>query len=156
MNLKEVLKTEQVRHLDLSRYCRIESGTPVREALAAMRAERASAALITKDGALAGIFTERDVMRRVVDVPETLDGPVDAVMTTKVITVLPDTAAADALWLMDDHHFRNLPVIDRQGQIIGDMTHAAIIGYLAQRYPIEVLNRPPRPDQYPLKPEGGD
>lgn len=156
MSLKEVLETEQVRHLDLSRYCRIERGTSVREALAAMRAEQSSAALITHEGALVGIFTERDVMRRVIDAPETLDGPVDEVMTAKVITVLPDTSAADALWLMDDHHFRNLPVVDRQGKILGDMTHAAIIGYLAQRYPVEVLNRPPHPEQYPRKPEGGD
>jgi predicted transcriptional regulator len=156
MSLKEVLATEQVRHLDLSRYCRIESGTSVRETLATMRAEKASAALITRVGELAGIFTERDVMRRVIDAPETLDGPIDNVMTGKVITVLPDTAAADALWLMDDHHFRNLPVVDRQGRIVGDMTHAAIIGYLAQRYPVEILNRPPRPEQYPRKPEGGD
>jgi CBS-domain-containing membrane protein len=77
-------------------------------------------------------------------------------MTPKPITVLPDTAAADALWLMDDHHFRNLPVIDRQGQILGDMTYASIIHYLAARYPVEVLNQPPRPEQYPSKPEGGD
>jgi predicted transcriptional regulator len=156
MSLKEVLETEQVRHLDLSRHCRIESGTSVREALVRMRAERAPAALITKDVALIGIFTERDVLRRVVGSPETLEGPVDDVMTAKLITVLPDTSAADALWLMDNHHFRNLPVVDRQGRILGDMTHAAIINYLAQRYPVEVLNRPPRPEQYPRKPEGGD
>ena len=80
----------------------------------------------------------------------------DEVMTARPITVLPDTSAADALWLMDDHHFRNLPVIDRQGQILGDMTYASIIQYLAARYPVEVLNRPARPEQYPRKPEGGD
>jgi predicted transcriptional regulator len=156
MNLKEVLETEQVRHLDLSRYCRIESGTSVRDALDAMRAERTPAALITQDDKLIGIFTERDVLRRVVGASEILDTPVDKVMTAKPITVLPDTAAADALWLMDDHHFRNLPVVDRQGKIVGDMTHAAIIRYLAQRYPVEVLNRPPRPEQFPRKQEGGD
>lgn len=156
MSLKEVLASEQVRHLDLSRHCRVESGTPVREALARMRDERSPAALIIKDGTLVGIFTERDVLRRVVGDPETLDGPIDDVMTADLFTVLPDTSAADALWLMDDHHFRNLPVVDRQGKIIGGMTHAAIIHYLAQRYPVEVLNRPPRPEQYPRKPEGGD
>ena len=32
----------------------------------------------------------------------------------------------------------------------------AVINYLAARYPIEVLNRPPRPDQFPRKQEGGD
>ena len=156
MTLRSELEAEQVRHLDLKSYCLVESGASVRETLNRMRAEGGASALITQGGGLIGIFTERDVMRRVAAAPETLDGPVDAVMTPKPITVLPDTAAADALWLMDDHHFRNLPVIDRQGQILGDMTYASIINYLAARYPVEVLNQPPRPEQYPSKPEGGD
>ena len=154
--LKEELETEQVQHLDLSRYCAVPSGTPVREALAMMRAEEGRPMLIVRDEQLIGIFTERDVLQRVAGRPETLEGPIDAVMTPRPITVLPDTSAADALWLMDDHHFRNLPVVDRQGRIRGDMTYAAFVHYLAARYPVEVQNRPLRPEQYPSKPEGGD
>lgn len=156
MSLRQELEAEQVRHLDLSTYCQVESGTTVRETLNRMRAERGRTALITRGTELIGIFTERDVLRRVAGAPETLDGPVDAVMTSQPVTVLPDTSAADALWLMDDHHFRNLPVIDRRGNILGDMTYASIIQYLAARYPVEVLNRSPRPEQFPSKPEGGD
>jgi CBS domain-containing protein len=121
-----------------------------------MRENGGRSALIIRDEKLIGIFTERDVMNRVVVNPDKLDGPVDEVMTAQLVTVLPDTSAADALWLMDDHHFRNLPVVDRQGRILGDMTYAAIIQYLAARYPVEVQNRPPQPEQYPSKAEGGD
>ncbi|WP_374687177.1 CBS domain-containing protein [Promineifilum sp.] len=156
MSLKEELEMEQVRHLDLSRYCMVESGTSVRETLGRMRAEAGRSALVIRDGGLLGIFTERDVLNRVAGAPETLDGPVDAVMTRGPITVSPDTSAASALWLMDDHHFRNLPVVDDDGRILGDMTYGAIIQYLAARYPVEVLNRPARPEQYPSKAEGGD
>lgn len=156
MTLKQELEAEQVRHLDLKGYCLVESGTSVRETLDHMRAAGGRAAFIVQDKKLIGIFTERDVMRRVAGEPETLDGPIDAVMTTQPVTVLPDTSAADALWLMDGHNFRNLPVIDRQGNILGDMSYASIIQYLAARFPIEVLNRSPRPDQFPTKPEGGD
>lgn len=155
MSAIKELETEQVRHLDLSRYCQVASGTTVREALATMRRERCRAILVTQGDTLVGIFTERDVLRRVVLEPETLDGPVDAVMTADPITVAPATSAAEALWLMDEHHFRNLPVMDAQGRIVGDMTHAAVITYLAGRYPEEILNRPPRPEQYPRKAEGG-
>jgi predicted transcriptional regulator len=154
--LKEELETEQVGHLDLNSYCLVESGATVREALGRMRDAGGRSALIIRDDRLIGIFTERDVMSRVLGVPARLDGPVDDVMTTTLVTVLPDTSAADALWLMDDHHFRNLPVVDRQGRILGDMTYAAIIQYLAARYPVEIQNRSPRPEQYPSKPEGGD
>ncbi|HOU40469.1 MAG TPA: CBS domain-containing protein [Promineifilum sp.] len=155
-SLKEELQSEQVRHLDLSRYCVVESGTTVRATLDRMRTDEGRPVLVVRDQELVGIFTERDVLQRVMNRPETLDGPVDAVMTTSPVTVLPDTSAADALWLMDDHHFRNLPVVDRQGNILGDMTYAALIAYLGARYPVEIQNRPLRPDQYPSKPEGGD
>ena len=48
-SLKEELETEQVQHLDLSRYCAVPSGTPVREALAMMRAEEGRPMLIVRD-----------------------------------------------------------------------------------------------------------
>jgi len=155
-SLKEELESEQVRHLDLSRYCVVESGTTVRATLERMRTDEGRPVLVVRGKELVGIFTERDVLQRVMTRPETLDGPVDAVMTARPITVLPDTSAADALWLMDDHHFRNLPVVDRQGNILGDMTYAALIAYLGARYPVEIQTRPMRPEQYPSKPEGGD
>lgn len=156
MSLRQELEAEQVQHLDLQRYCLVETGTTVRETLGRMRTEGGRTALITDGAVLVGIFTERDVMRRVIIDPGALDGPVEAVMTPRPITISPDTSAAEALWMMADHHFRNLPVIDAQGNILGDMTYASIIQYLAARYPIEVLNRSPRPEQYPSKPEGGD
>ena len=78
-------------------------GTSVRDTLARMRADRrvvclvveASAAAVAGSGQeedsrrarLVGIFTERDVMRKVIDVPGMLERPVDEVMTTDPITV---------------------------------------------------------------------
>ena len=110
----------------------MQSGTPVREALATMRAEEGRPMLVIRGEELIGIFTERDVLQRVVGQPAALDGPIDAVMTPRPITVLPDTTAADALWLMDDHHFRNLPVVNRQGRILGDMSYAACLLYTSR------------------------
>lgn len=156
MSLKEELQTEQVSHLNLTRFTQIESGTTTRAALDKMRQEKSRVCLVTADGRLIGIFTERDVLRKVVTTPETLDGPINHVMTHEPITVTPQTPAADALWLMDDHHFRNLPIVGQDGALVGNMTHAAIINYLGARYPVEVLNLPPDPDQFPRKAEGGD
>ncbi|MBK8904878.1 MAG: CBS domain-containing protein [Anaerolineaceae bacterium] len=155
MSLKEELMNEQVSHLDLSGFCEIASGTAVRQALAAMRQNKTNVCLITTNNTLQGILTERDVLTKVATTPERLDAPVDDIMTANPITVTPDSSAADALWLMDDKKFRNLPVVSQEGQILGNMTHQAVISYLAARYPVEVLNRPPRPGQFPQKQEGG-
>jgi signal-transduction protein with cAMP-binding, CBS, and nucleotidyltransferase domain len=156
MSLNEELQTEQVSHLNLTKFSRAESGTLVRAALDQMRQDKSYVCLVTAGNRLVGIFTERDVLRKVVTAPETLDEPIDNVMTQNPITVTPQTPAAEALWLMEEHHFRNLPVVGEDGAVIGNMTHAAIINYLGARYPVEVLNLPPDPDQFPRKPEGGD
>jgi CBS domain-containing protein len=155
MSLKEELMNEQVSHLDLSKFCQIPSGTAVRAALSEMRQSKTNVCLVTNGSSLVGIFTERDVLTKVATTPENLALSVDDIMTANPITVTPDTSAADALWLMDDKQFRNLPVVNASGKIVGNMTHQAVISFLAARYPVEVLNRPPRPDQFPRKQEGG-
>lgn len=155
MSLKDELISERVSHLDLSKFCQIASGTAVRQSLANMRQNSTNVCLVTKDNKLVGILTERDVLTKVATNPENLDAAVDEIMTANPITVTPDTSAADALWLMDEKKFRNLPVVGRDGKIKGNMTHQAVISFLAARYPVEVLNRPPRPDIFPHKQEGG-
>lgn len=155
MTLEQELQAEKVAHLDLSGFCQIASGTSVRETLDQMRQAGYNVALVVDGNKLIGVFTDRDVLRKVATEPDTWDRPIDEVMTPDPITVLPDSSAADALWLMGDKHFRNLPVVGQDGLIMGNMTYRAIVGYLAARYPVEVLNRPLRPDQFPRKAEGG-
>jgi CBS domain-containing protein len=153
--MEQELQTEQVSHLDLTGFSYVASGTSVRATVTKMRQEKRNVCLITDNNKLIGIFTDRDVLRKVAADSETLDGPVDAVMTADPITIPPTSSAAHALGLMDANHFRNLPAVDADGTIVGNMTHQSIINYLAARYPIEVLNQPPRPDQFPSKAEGG-
>jgi CBS domain-containing protein len=62
---------------------------------------------------LKGIFTERDLLRRVVGQgvdPETT--PVREVMTSDVIVVPEDMGRSDALQIMQEEHIRHLPVTD--------------------------------------------
>ena len=164
MNLQTDLKTEHVNHLDVSGVSLVPAGTTVRDTLAQMRADRKVVCLVLDNDRqpddaggrqLVGIFTERDVMRKVVDAQNILDRPVDEVMTPNPITIGPDRPAAEALRLMEENRFRNLPIVDRDGNLLGNMTHQAIIHYLADRYPVEVLNRPIDPERFPRRAEGG-
>ena len=155
MNLREELHNEKVSHMALNGFCQVASGATVRETLALMRQQGHNVCLTLADGELRGIFTDRDVLRKVAAHPDSWDRAIDTLMTPDPITVGPDYPAAEALWLMDQHHFRNLPVVDEDGRVIGILTHLAVINYLAARYPVEILNLPPRPDQIPQQPEGG-
>lgn len=47
---------------------------------------------------------------------------IDAIMSTSLITVPPKASLAEARSLMYDHHIHHLPVIDKQGELVGLVT----------------------------------
>jgi CBS domain-containing protein len=87
---------------------------------ARLMAEKDVGALMVVDGErLVGIFTERDLVVRVVAVGRDIDAtPVAEVMTPAPRTVAPDKPFGLALLLMHEHGFRHLPVIE-DGKLIG-------------------------------------
>ncbi len=155
MSVEHDLHTEPVAHLDLSEYTLIESGTSVRDTVAQMRTERHNCAFITQHGVLTGLFTDRDVLRRVVDRPELWDHPIEEVMTHQPQILRAVQPTGDALQIMNERHFRNTPILEDDGTIAGNLTHFSIIRYLADHFPTEVYNLPPKPDQYAEEREGG-
>jgi CBS domain-containing protein len=155
MDLKEELRAEQVRHLNLSKFCLVPLGTSVQDTVALMRQKGVSVCLIADGEKLAGILTDRDVLRRVAPHPNVWQRPIQEVMTADPVTISPDMSAAEAVWLMDERHVRDLPAVDSSGRIAGNMTHQSVITFLAGRYPTEILNLPPEPGQFPDQVEGG-
>lgn len=143
MSVETNLKQEKIMYLDLSEFCSVGSGTSVRDTVAAMRAGKTNAAFILKDGELVGIFTDRDVLHKVVQHPEIWDDPIDEHMTGTPSTLSPEDSAKSALQLMDEGHFRNVPVVDSAGKIHGNVSHYAFIKFLADGFPQEVYNLPP-------------
>jgi CBS domain-containing protein len=135
-----------VIHLNLTEFTAVEIGTSVKATIDKMRAENHNCAFVTEDGELVGIFTDRDILRRVVDTPETWQRPIEDVMTPDPLSVKLTDPADVALNLMNQKHFRNVPVLDDNGAVIGNLTHYAIIKYLADHFPESVYNLPPDPD----------
>ena len=94
--------------------------TPVIDAVKLMNDRRVGAVAVTRAKKLAGIFTERDLMIRVV-----LEGrdpkktPVSDVMTENCTAAKKDMSMGDALKIMSEHHFRHLPVVDDHDQVLG-------------------------------------
>jgi CBS domain-containing protein len=155
MNVEHDLHNEQIYHLDLSEFTLVESGTSIQDVIDKMVSEKHNCAFITKDKGLVGIFTDRDVLRRVVDHPEIWDHPIDEVMTHNPKSIQANQPAGDALKIMNELHFRNTPVLNEEKKIIGNMTHFAIIRYLADHFPAEVYNLPPNPGNYGGERHGG-
>ncbi|UVI40000.1 CBS domain-containing protein [Qipengyuania spongiae] len=105
--------------------------TPMHEAVALLASHRIGAIPVMKQGRVAGIFSERDVIYRLAEEGEAcLSRPLGEVMTTPAITVDRDTQCDGALALMTRRRIRHLPVLDGEtlcGFIsIGDLVKSRI------------------------------
>ncbi len=90
----------------------IEPGTTVAEAATMMGARKVGAALVTSEGKLAGIFTERDIVKALAAHFDAAGHPVEQWMTSQPQTVTTSQTENDALDMMLSSGFRHLPVVD--------------------------------------------
>jgi len=93
--------------------------TMVYDALLVMAEHMVGALLVMEDDRLAGIFSERDYAREVVIKGRTSRTTlVSEIMSTKLITVTPDTTVDECMSLMSGKRIRHLPVIE-SGKVLG-------------------------------------
>ncbi|MEP7158255.1 MAG: CBS domain-containing protein [Chloroflexota bacterium] len=124
------------------------------DALAQMRAEGGDALLITESGRLTGILTERDVLTRILGQDIDESRPVSDFMTREPHTLGAEATLLEALKAMESGHYRNLPLVDDAGQLVGMLRQKDLLEYVAEAFPQEILNLPPRPHQLMEAPEG--
>jgi CBS domain-containing protein len=91
----------------------IAAETPVRDAVTILAERRIGALPVVRDGAIAGIMSERDVIYKLrSDGAAVLDWQVADIMTAPAITVTPGEQIMGALSLMTRRRIRHLPVVD--------------------------------------------
>ena len=123
----------------------------VLDAVRKMNEKRIGALLVCESSELLGIFTERDVLCRVVDSPrDPATTAVYEVMTTEVVTVHPSMSVEEAMAVISEKRCRHLPVIEDgalRGLVsIGDLTRWAsrnqedhirdLVNYITGKYPV--------------------
>ena len=107
------------------------------------------------DRPLIGVLTERDIFARIVVGHVDLAQPVETLMTTEPRTLDLDQTIRDAIELMQTGRYRNVPIVDERRRLVGVVRQVDIIKYLAESFPEELLNLPPRPHQRMRQAEGG-
>jgi CBS domain-containing protein len=98
---------------------------------------------VVHDGAMVGVFTERDILRRVVvALRDPASTPVADVMTTPVLTCTRETTVDECTALMTERRMRHLPVVDGSG-LCGIVTIGDILALRTaeQEAAIAELNR---------------
>jgi len=115
-----------------------------------MREKNVGALVVMDNGKPAGVFTERDVLNRVVACEcNPAETNVAEVMTTNLVAVDPDTTVEQAMVIMTEKRCRHLPVLDGDELVgvvsSGDLTHwlvrkqnfeiESLVHYITGKYP---------------------
>lgn len=154
MELSRDLKVDSVSRLEPTEARAIDADATAADAVAAMREWNTGCLLITALGRLVGIFTERDLLVRLLAPGKPLDAPIRACMTPNPVIVSPKDSVRTAVKRMQKGGYRHLPVVDEAGRPVGVLSARRVVHYLVEHFPALVFNLPPEPDRYPRAPEG--
>jgi CBS domain-containing protein len=150
------LAEERLRVLSRRQPVTVLPGTSLAECIRSIQRTGTGDSVFVCDptGRLVGVLTERDIFGRLVGEKVDLAQPVETLMTTDPHTLDLDQTIRDAIVLMQTGRYRNVPVVDASGHLVGVVRQSDIIKYLAESFPEELLNLPPRPHQSMKEPEG--
>ncbi len=117
---------------------KIDADATVLDAVRKMVDANIGALLVTADGEIAGIFTERDYLRRMaVEGRQAEDTLVRDVMTSPLVYVTPDTSVDESMALMTDRRIRHLPVADG-GAVVGMVSIGDLVKFQSKQQSFQI------------------
>lgn len=143
--LEDALLSDEVRLLAPSEPIRLTADASVADAVTRMvDNRRAGVVIVDANGRLIGIFTERDLLTRVVrqgrDLARTR---LTDVMTADPEALAPDDRICFAINRMHNAGYRTVPLVDPEHRPIGIVTVNDVVGWLARVFPEAILNLRP-------------
>ena len=119
----------------------VEPSATVHDIAAIILAKRIGAVLVLhNDGSVAGIVSERDVVKALATHREkVMEMRADALMTRAVTTATPSTTVDQAMEIMDAGYFRHLPVLEG-GKLVGIVSIRDLVKFRIMLHEYDVDN----------------
>ncbi len=127
----------------------------LKKAIEIMQEHKSGYIVVAKEKKVVGIFTETDVVNKILGRHVNWDAPVSQFMTPNPVVLNPEDSVGQAIDLMGERRFYHIPLVDNHQELVNVISVRTLIRFLAEFYPTEVYNLPPRPDQIMETQEGG-
>ena len=148
-------REDSVSSMQTDDYVCVSPATALSTAVESMSQDEGGCAIVcAEDGSVVGIFTERDLLTKVIGQEIDWNTPVRELMSPIVATLTPQATIGDAVTIMNEKGYRNVPLV-KDGKLVGSISVFDIITYLAESYPQTTMNLPPNPDQVMESTDGG-
>jgi CBS domain-containing protein len=151
------LADEKLKSLSRRDPLTVRPGTTLAECLALIQGAGMGDSVFVTDagGRLKGVLTERDIFAKLVRTDVDLSQPVESLMVDHPWTLHLEEPVRHAIDLMQTGRYRNVPLVDDGGALVGVVRPVDVLKFLAEAFPEELLNLPPRPHQRMVAQEGG-
>ena len=119
----------------------IDADATVLEAVQQMVATNVGSLLVTVEGEVSGIVTERDYLRRVTLEDRTEQAPVREIMSAPLVVATPETTIDECMALMTDRRIRHVPVVE-ENKVVGLVSIGDLVKFKSklQTFEIQFLN----------------
>ncbi len=148
-------QTDPISALGLPAPVAVATDATVGAALAAVQKNAQGYVLIVDDGRPRGIMSEHEVLMKIVARDVKYDSNVMEFASRIPVTLTGTETIARAIKMMIAEGVENIPIVDSRGKASAVLRSVDVIHFLAEAFPEQVLNLPPRPHQTLPKPEGG-
>lgn len=154
MSLRENLWHDDLSELEVRPPLTVSPRATLRDTIEVMREAGSGCVLVCEGNRLAGIFTERDYLKRVLAGRADFESPITRFMTADPVTIQRSDSIGLVIRKMVQGHYRRLPVVDADGAPVGTVSVKRVVKYLADHFPAAVYNLPPQPRQSQQTREG--
>ena len=127
----------------------------IQDAVKLMQENKSGYIVLAKAKKVHGLFTETDAINKILDKDVDWNKPVSEFMTSDWATLNINDSVGQAIDLMSEKKFYHIPLLDDQGNLVNVISVRTLIRFLAEFYPTEIYNLPPRFDQVMETQEGG-
>jgi signal-transduction protein with cAMP-binding, CBS, and nucleotidyltransferase domain len=119
----------------------IDGDSSVLEAVQLMVENNVGSLLVTVDGEVAGIVTERDYLRRVTLEGRTEEAPVREIMSSPLVVAIAETTVDECMAMMTDRRIRHIPVVEDE-KVVGLVSIGDLVKFKSklQSFEIQFLN----------------
>ena len=154
-SVEQVLKAKRIEEITTPKLVQAPPEISVKDGIELMQKNRAGYIVVAKNKKVVGIFTENDVIKKILDKDVDWNLPICDFMTPNPPLLKPTDPVGMAIDVMGEKKVYHIPLVDDKGDLVNVLSVRTLTRFLAEFYPTEIYNLPPRPNQVMPTQEGG-
>ncbi len=146
---------EPIKNVKMPKVLGVDVSTTVGDAVKCMQEKKIGSVVVTKNGKLEGIITERDILMKVIGIiDDWKNASVEDVMTRNPQSLMPQDEIAYVLNNMHVGGYRHVPIVNEDDEPISMISIKDVVSWLLDHFPMEIINLTGEPYRGPVSREG--